>query len=282
MKKTHLIIPAALLAMTSCIDSGSSFTADYVFQDTGEYENASEIFKDGKDYYLFPLSSGSAYGAFAIGNTIAYFSTGGENMLSGGFALSRQSWKEATQEEGTDTGDGSDSGSSTPAEPGEYSVYCKDETSTVNTFLYFRQSGYMAEHDIAFLPTDIGTCTPAGMYVCNSAATVRAILGENVSGDVFNLNGKITLTATGYLNGEVTGTTEPFILAGKGLGKPDEETSAQRDSIVTSWSTMDLSKLGTVDYIDLDLESSDPADASLLQNFDVCIDNFTAQIHLSY
>ena len=49
---------------------------------------------------------------------------------------------------------------------------------------------------------------------------------------------KITLTATGYLNGEVTGTTEPFILAGKGLGKPDEETSAQRDSIVTSWSTM--------------------------------------------
>ena len=72
-------------------------------------------------------------------------------------------------------------------------------------------------------------------------------------------------------------------LAGKGKSKRPESENPQRDSIVTSWRTLDLSGLGNIDTIDFDLVFSDEEDKTLMQDAtDVCLDNFTASIFLKF
>lgn len=285
MKKIILILASVPLIVTSCM-KGTNYEGSFYFTDTGIYNNSSEIFKDGATVYLFPApSDGSRESVFAVGNTLAYFSCSTSSSLMGGFALSKQEWEkpETGSEEGDDTEGGTaDESSATITEtPGEYCVYGKSKESSKTPsapFFYFRQTNIMPEHDMLFIPFESGTCTLIGMYVCNSASTVRAIRGENVDENVFNLNGDYTLTATGYLDGKVTGTAT-FLLAGKGKSKVTEG-GVVKDSLVTEWSAFDLSKLGSVDYIDFDLALSDPADN--LPYTDFCMDNFTAQIHISY
>ena len=55
------------------------------------------------------------------------------------------------------------------------------------------------------------------------------------------------------------------------------EYSADKDSIVTSWTTFTLDKLGSVDKVDFELQSSKEGIPSSF-----CMDNFTAQVHLKY
>lgn len=287
MKQNLLVLASLLVAVTSCM-KGTTFSTDYSLTDEGDFSNSDELFEDNADVYLFPISNPGETGAFVVNSVIAYFSLGGSSSLYGGFALSRQSWKEPEPEEQPEEGTGEEadgtagSETETPSVPGAYSVYGSN-SSTVNTFYYFRQSATMPEHDMGFAAADIGTCAPNYVLVNNSAATVRAIKGENVEDNVFRLNGNLTLRATGYLDGNKTGESATFLLAGKGMSKlPATEENPQRDSIVTSWSHFDLSKLGSIDYIDFDLEFSDPTDKTIIQTPDVCLDNFTARIHISY
>lgn len=275
MKKIALILVPILMLASSCIQSGSTFQANYTFTDTGNYDNAESLFENGETVYLFKALQGSTTGesAFVVGNVIAYFGKG-TSSLTGGFALSRRAWKEASSEDG----------SADLTTPEEYSVYGENPTTSQNTFFYYRQSygSNMPEHDIAFAAADIGTCAPASVSVSNAASTVRAIRGDNVDMNTFNLQGNITLTAIGYLDGEETGRAD-FLLAGKGKGKITE-VNPQGDSLVTSWKKFELTDLGSIDYIDFEISLSNAADESLFYNGykDVCLDNFSADINISY
>lgn len=278
MKKTLLAFASLVIAVTSCM-KGTTYQASGVVVDDGNYNNASELFKDGATAYLFEVPEGSTSGeaAFMTFNTYVYFSKTTATSLLGGFALSRQAWEKPEPDDGSSE---EETTPEDPAVPGEYSVYGTSNAQNPNTFLYFRQTSVMPEHDIAFASPTVGTCTPIGVYVCNSAATVRAIKGENVDDSEFRLNGDYILTATGFLNGAKTGTAT-FLLAGKGKRTPTEDNPSA-DSLTTSWSLFDLGKLGNIDYIDFDLSFSDPSDNALLQYTDVCFDNLGSTVYISY
>lgn len=273
MKKTALMLSSILLVTASCMKGGTGIKINYVLEDTVEYSNEDELFKDGATYFLFadPEIPGEESG-FLSSNVNLYFSKMSYGMLEGGFCLSKQSWEKPSSDN-TDT---------ETSEPGEYSVYGQNGTNgSANTFFYFRQTLDMPEHDMAFASASIGTYTPIRVSVCNSAATVRAIRGTDVNAATFNLAGDYSLTVTGYLNGQKTGTAT-LLLAGKGKSKlPATEENPQRDSIITSWSTMDLSGLGNIDYIDFDLSFSDTQDEGLFRYTDVCIDKLTATVNIN-
>lgn len=290
MKKILLFFTAALL-FTSCFKDGTTYEATYTYMATFDnFSNETEIFPEGKNVYLFPVSETSTTmeGAIAIGDII-YYSKGDENYLQGGFAMSRQAWKYPSPDEGTgEDGDGSDSGSSETGDPTPanmpYGSYAAEgeggapENSSAKgskTFLYFRQSGAMPEHDIQFNKAAYGTCTPTSISVNNSASTVYAILGQN--GDAFNLasDDDFKLIITGYLNGTKTGSKE-VLLAGKGKSKVPGVGGTLRDSIITSWTTVDLKDLNSIEYIELELTGG----SSLSELNSVCLDNFTSSVHI--
>ena len=74
----------------------------------------------------------------------------------------------------------------------------------------------------------------------------------------------MTLKAKGYLAGKPTGEAE-IVLA--------ERTTA-KDSIMSAWTLFDLSKLGTIDDVDFEIES--PRDLGIPLAF--CIDDVKANI----
>ena len=276
MKKTALLFSSMLLIVSSC-NEGTGYKYDYTLIDYAEYSNESELFKDGATVFFFGSSeSASDENGFLSNNTNLYFCKGYSDLYMGGFCLSKQSWEKPS--DGTDTPE-EGTGSSGTTVPGEYSVYGTGDTNnsgTANTFFYFRQTSEMPEHDIAFPYASIGTYAPVNVSVCNSAYTVRAIRGDNVDDNTFDIEGDYILTATGYLNGSQTGTAE-FLLAGKGKSKG----TPGADSLVTSWSTFDLSGLGNIDYIDFELSCSNINDYQTLIQNDVCIDNLTARVNIN-
>ena len=121
-------------------------------------------------------------------------------------------------------------------------------------------SGNMPDYDIQFLNEKYGTCAPMGCYVNNTDLVVKAIK-EN-----FQLGDRLTLKAVGYKNGNM-GSSVEMLLA---------DYSAQKDSIVKAWTPFELSKLGTVDRIDIELLSTKEIPLYF------CMDNMTATVSLSY
>ena len=85
--------------------------------------------------------------------------------------------------------------------------------------------------------------------------------------NTFEKGDYLKLIAKGYLDGELTAEAEIKLA----------EYSADKDSIVTSWTTFTLDKLGSVDKVDFELQSSKEGIPSSF-----CMDNFTAQVHLKY
>ena len=75
------------------------------------------------------------------------------------------------------------------------------------------------------------------------------------------------LSATGYSNGVKTGKAE-IVLA---------ESNAMRDTVMTTWSKFDLSKLGAVDNIDFEIITSKPEVPAYF-----CLDELYTYITLEY
>ena len=78
----------------------------------------------------------------------------------------------------------------------------------------------------------------------------------------------MTLKATGYLNGTKTDSAE-IMLA---------ERVSGRDSIVSKWTTFDLSKLGSVDKVDFELIIPEGKDVPAT----VCIDEVLTSVTVQY
>ena len=78
---------------------------------------------------------------------------------------------------------------------------------------------------------------------------------------------RLTLKATGYLNGIKTGE-ESIALA---------EFTAKKDSIVSTWTKFDLSGLASVDFVDFEVVSTREEVPAYF-----CMDDFVASVTVSY
>lgn len=133
-----------------------------------------------------------------------------------------------------------------------------------NIYTVFYQNpdpALMPAHDIEFAFTEDGTCTMGGCYVTNTVEVADFVRENFVSGD------KMIVKATGYMNGEKTGEAE-LALA---------DFSAQKDSIVSTWTLFDLMKLGSVEYVDFEIISSKPDVPGYF-----CMDHLVTNIVLEY
>ncbi len=106
-----------------------------------------------------------------------------------------------------------------------------------------------------------------GMYVCNTAWVVDAILnGDGMSSDQgapFGESDWFKLTVHGYLNGAEVNNQVEFYLA-------------QGTSYISEWTYVNLSSLGEVDEISFVLSSSKYNDYGMTTPAYFCIDNFGA------
>ena len=100
-----------------------------------------------------------------------------------------------------------------------------------------------------------------GCYVTNTVQVADSIKAN------FKIGDKMYIKATGYLYGQKTGEAT-FTLA---------EYTAARDSIVSSWTMFDLKALGTIEYVDFDVTTTNPA---VPANF--CMDSMGANITVVY
>ena len=134
------------------------------------------------------------------------------------------------------------------------------DTLNNNSYLVYYgnpDSALMPKHDIEFLAADFGTCTAYQCFVNNTGYVAYKVAQTFGPGD------RLTLKATGYLGGTKTGEVSINLA----------DFSAQKDSIVSKWTTFDLSKLGTFDFIDFDVMSTKKEVPAYF-----CMDYFVASV----
>lgn len=254
--KKYLILFAGILALSSCMkDKGNSL--NYNLQATFDYDlsTIADYFKDSlyivKDYQegMIPALGWQDLAFFYKIDAVSKEIVGGSRIS---YARDSIAFKDITPE---------------TVFPKYWSVYAKKGVYSVadNGFmLYYANPSEdnMPEHDIVFMNSNLGTCTPYGCLVNNTSQVVKAVKEHFTKGDY------LKLTATGYLNKEKTGTAELFLA----------NYTEAKDSVVTNWTKLDFSKLGSdIDYIDFNLESTK---TEIPPYF--CYDLLTASIALKF
>ena len=247
MKRLFFILSIVLM-VSSCFGDGPMTTKSYTLVASFEYSEQTYTDEEffGADSLYFDAVNGMGFGYgdmnfFHKADTVA-----GE--FKGGFLLSYLDIPTSEVTEGLDN---------------RYRVNSTQGLGR-NTFAVFHQNedeSMMPEHDSRFLWTQYGTCVMVGCHVNNTVMVADSIKAN------FQIGDRLVVKATGWLNSQKTGEAE-VILA---------DFSAQKDSIVTAWTEFDLSELGSVEYVDFEIESSNQ---SVPLYF--CIDNITASVDLAY
>ncbi|MDE6872736.1 MAG: DUF4465 domain-containing protein [Bacteroidales bacterium] len=143
--------------------------------------------------------------------------------------------------------------------------------SIVDGFIVYYDSVQKPEHAITYLEAANGTCAPNYFMVTNTQQVVKffadrgyaQFAGETGDGEEETDKSEyLKLKVTGYLAGNKTGSAE-YVLASS-------------DSVNVAWKTLSLSKLGSIDTIDLELETKEGSEVPKY----VCIDNIVAQIYI--
>ncbi|MBP5499645.1 MAG: DUF4465 domain-containing protein [Bacteroidales bacterium] len=97
-------------------------------------------------------------------------------------------------------------------------------------------------------------------YVTNSAYAYTSMKEGDDYAKKFGDDDWFLITATGYLDGVKVGTAEYYL--------------AQNGKISDSWEIFDLSQIGTVDYVEFTLSSSDNGEWGMNTPAYFCLDNF--------
>lgn len=239
MKRIFYFVCAALLT-ASCLGDGPTTQKNYYLEAGFEYTD--DYFK--ADSVIFDDQTGIGFGFYDFG--FYHKLNADKTSVIGGFAISRL------------TGNGNDQGRN------EYRVNSGkgcNGSRTYTVFKYDKTASNMPEHDMAFLNYQYGTCTMLQFYVNNTYAVVDYVKNN------FNDGDRLVLKATGYLNGNKTGEAE-MVLA---------DYSEHKDSLVVNWSKFDISKLGNIQFIELELAGTKEDIPST-----VCIDDMFAKIELEY
>ena len=135
-----------------------------------------------------------------------------------------------------------------------------------NTYMVNYLSSQRPTHDIEFMAASSGTCTMRMCQVTNTVKVAQEIASTFQRGD------KLTLVATGYKGGQVTGTAE-INLADY---TQNDKSGQPKDSIVSTWTSFNLASLQQVDKVSFALVST----KSVQQYF--CLDNVVADIYFEY
>ena len=262
LRNTIKLVGAVVLAfaLTSCLDS--NYSQSYSLIANFEYGNSVK-FRADSTYY--------AEGAYAIGyNYLAFCHTLDQTTqeFQGGFRLSalegqiRPAKVEDESSEQT-TPSESLSGEEVVLLGNTWRVYA---APAVNTYMVYHMNAYRPEYDIAFLVPTNGTCLIKSCQVANTAAVAEEIAEKFERGD------RLVLKATGYKDGKETKTVE-INLADY---TQNDKAGQPKDSIVSRWTTLDLSSLQLVDKVKFEMEST----KNVQQYF--CMDNMEADITLEY
>ncbi len=238
LRKIIIAVTAALCAV-SCLDKGTAFTNAYTMDASFEYRNMFGLY----DSLYVDKNTGQGIG---FQDMAFYHKLNGDGReFLGGFIASRL------------RGGGS-------SDENRFRVNSGAGYNNSSTYLVFYSNpnpSDMPKNDVAFLSGQYGTCRMIGCYVNNTKEVYEAVKKNFVDGD------RLAIRMTGYLGGEKTGEQE-FVLA---------EYTAEKDSVVTSWSPYNLDKLGTIDVIDIEVISTR---SDIPAAF--CMDDMFARIEISY
>ena len=138
------------------------------------------------------------------------------------------------------------------------------------TFAVFRDGEEMPEYHIAMsLSNDESYVAPQSVLLNNTNAFVNQVrCGKGLDNSTMFQEGDwAAVTFTGFLKDAKTGEAS--------LRMADFD--AFRDSVVTTWTPLDLSPLGKVDRIEIALTSSRPGALKY-----VCLDHFYYDLHIEF
>jgi hypothetical protein len=249
--KKFLFLAVVAICIVSCLNSGSfyhSYRADITFE-FSESVYQESCFKDS----VYVMDGEVVGDAFSDTRYPIFF---GQNhtsgIFNGGFLMSilkGEADGALTREAKLDD---------------KYRVHAATGASGSKTYAVFYgnpSASMMPKYDIDFFYKSYGTCSPYSCYVNNTTYVARMIQEHFADGD------KLVLTASGWREGGEK-TTASIVLA---------EYSEQKDTIMYNWTKFDLSKLGFVDYIDIEVVSTNPNVPAYC-----CIDNFSAGVNIEY
>ena len=243
MKRLFFILLSFVL-VSSCLDDGSGMSQSYTNTANIQYTQIS-FFPDST---FFNTKTPEGFG-FDVLN-FYHLLDPGKIRVDGGFALSCLEMPLSGNTEGLNN---------------TYRYYQKDikkKYSNIYT-VYFQneEDAFMPKHDIHFPYASTGTCTLNGCFITNTVEVADYIRDNFETGD------RMTLKITGYLNDKKTGETE-FLLA---------DFSAQKDSIVSKWTPVELEMLGNVEYVDFEITSTKEGAPAYF-----CMDELTYSVQISY
>lgn len=225
------VMGAVVGAVSACFafkDVGSTYEANvkvhYEPDYPSQYEDfLSRFFNAGKD-------SVSVGEFFTVGPATHCAKLDGEKHFLGGFTLCI----------------GVDTLSAPDRRPARFAVFDKGGAGESLAYAVFHDtlSTCMPEKDIElYVANDESSCTMLQISLQNVQAVVQAVkYGTGLAGGPFTAEDYLTLTITGKKKGASTGSQSVKLVDGT---KPLEK-----------WTEVDLSPLGSVDELDLHLESS--------------------------
>lgn len=241
--KRILIIFMSLALFSSCLKDGPGMSTKYQlvasFQYSGLKFNADSTFVNKGD------TIGFGYGALNFLHSLEPKTL----EHQGGFILSCLETPKSGSTEGLKN---------------RYRAFVPLESYSDNVYAVFYQNedaSKMPQHDVEFAFKENGFCSMSGCYVANTVEVADFIRAN------FEVGDRLTLKATGYFKGEKTNSVEMNLA----------DFSAQKDSIVSVWTTFDLSKLGSIDFVDFEMISSKPEIPTCF-----CMDNMVAQVEIEY
>ena len=243
-----VVLFAALVSVSCDLDADYSHTA--VLSATFEY-SAVEFDADSL-YYKSDFGAGIGWGTLGFLHNVDTTSW----EFHGGAVLSCQ--------QGTrfDSSDLAQEESLVLAQ-NRFRVNAAKDTVNTNTYLVYYlnpNEEEMPKNEVVFLVEQNGACVAQQCLVNNTGYVAYKVAQTFQAGD------RLTLQATGYLKGAKTGDAS-MLLA---------DFSTKKDSIVSTWTAFDLSKLGNFDAIDFEVISTNDQIPPYF-----CMDNFTASVTVS-
>lgn len=252
MKKI-IVYTIALVSLVSCLN-GPGYTSTYQVIATFDY-GTDVKFRSDSTYYAGPENIGVGWNYLVFCQNV---DKSGDFL--GGFRLSQLEGQIKPQkEEGADAPEEE----ATPLDM----TWRVHNVPHKNAYMVFWQSAEAPDPHIAFFNKQNGTCAVTACYVCNTAKVAAEVKEKFERGD------KLTLKATGYLDKKETGSAE-IALADY---TQNDKNGVPKDSIVSVWTTFDLTKLGTVDEVKFEMQSGDKEISKYF-----CLDDFLATISLEY
>lgn len=258
MKKLILVSIVAMMAV-SCFKNTGYETSYTLYADFSETES---WFKEAgvKDSVL--IVDAFIYGPLTFLNAASSETAG--NDADGGWALSQKRMPADVLFRG-------EGGAIDPDLDALLSPYAVSDTTDAKPnggkeiFLVFHEDeAGMPEHDIRFEQSSVGTCSPTFAFFNTTIEVAKYFRTKAAEGDYFVVN------VTGYSGSSQTGSVQ-VVLADRREGK---------NELVTDWKTVDISDLGSVQYIDFSIDARLSAASTDEDLMYFCMDNLVASVYI--